>query len=593
MNVLRRLFNRIKDGALRDMLRELAWICRWGVRYLRHVLFYTFLGLLGVGMGLAAGVLSKYIIDTVLRVDSIALVPAGIAYVSMQLFRIVLNAWAGRISARIRVDVEHEIRREVYEKVMNTRWEHISAFHSGDILSRVENDVTTAAASVLGWLPDLVTRTAQFVGILCVILYYDPTLALLALISAPVTLLVSYSLSRRMRDHAGAMRQASSNVTAFTEESFQNLQVIKSFGLTEGYVQRLGLVQEKLRKEKLDYNRFHVNTSALMNLVGTVVAVTCFSWSVYRLWGGYITYGTMTLFLQLSGSLTGAFSALVGMIPAMIGGATAAGRIMAITQLPSENREDDARVTEFYEKNRHSGIAVVARDITCAYSDSPVVLHSVSFQAEPGQIVGLVGPSGEGKTTLLRLILGIVSPLEGRLAVCGGEQELPVSASTRQLFAYVPQRSAFFSGTLAENLRLLRQDATDEELWEALRLACAEKFVRKLPLGLNSPVQEAGGGFSQGQIQRLMLARALVADVPVLLLDEATSALDPKTEQAVLRGLAEGKQKRTCIVTTHHTSVLPMCDVVYRVSGGKVEKLNGDQVREIMEKEMTKEDSHG
>ena len=588
MHYIRKLFSKIKDGTVREMLSELAWIGRYGIRYRWAIVWYTVLGLLGIGMSLGASVLSKYIIDTVLKVDTIALVPAAVFYAGMQLLRIGMNAWSARINVRIRVDVEQQIRADVYEKVMNARWEDIARFHSGDILDRVDNDVASVSGSVLGWVPDLVTRLVQFLLTLGVILYYDPTLALLALLSAPVTLLVSASLSKRLRRHSKAMREASAKVMAFTEESFQNLQDIKSFGLAQGYAQRLDQVHGQLRQEKLSYNRFQVRTNSLMSLVGTVVAMVCFGWGVYRLWSGRITYGTMTLFLQLSGSLTAAFSALVQMVPGMIGAATAAGRIMAVSELPVEDRSGDAYAAEFLQEDGQ-GISVEARNLTYGYGEAEAVLRDVSFRAEAGQVVGLVGPSGEGKTTLLRLILGLVQPRSGELLVRKGENTLSVSASTRPLFSYVPQRSSFFSGTLEENLRLLKPGATQEELWEALRLTCADGFVKKLPLGLQSPVQEQGGGFSQGQIQRLMLARALLSDAPVLLLDEATSALDMDTERAVVRGLSQGQRKRTCIVTTHRAGVLAMCDRVYRVSEGTVEPVD-TQTRPGMPEE--KEEPH-
>lgn len=592
MATIRKLFSKIRHGTIREMLRELAWIGTYGNRYRWHILWYTVLGLAGILMSLAASVLSKYIIDTVLQIDTIALIPAGVFYAVMQLARIATYSLTSQISARIRVDVEHEIRRDVYEKVMNADWETICRYHSGDILNRVDNDVASITANVLGWVPDFVTRAVQFVGALAVILYYDPTLALLSLISAPITLLVSKRVARTLRAHSKSMRQASSKVMAFTEESLQNLQDIKSFGLTEAYAQRLDRVQDALRQEKLEYNRFQVRTNTTLSLVGTVVTVVCFCWGVYRLWSGHITYGTMTLFLQLSGTLSNAFSSLVHLVPGIIGATTAAGRIMAITGIPSEDRSWDEAVKAFGVQAQQTGVAVEARNLSYSYADSDKVLSNISFRAEPGQITALMGPSGEGKTTILRLILGIVHPTDGHLVVQGGAREMEVCASTRRLFAYVPQRSSFFSGTLAENLRLLKPEATDEEIWEALRLACADRFVKKLPLGLESPVQEQGGGFSQGQIQRLMLARALLSEAPVLLLDEATSALDMDTEREVLQKLSSDQRQRTCIVTTHRVGVLNICHQVYRVSGGGIEHMDAEAVASMLEVKREKENAN-
>ena len=535
-------------------------------------------------MSLGASVISKKIIDAVTGFDAGGLVPAAIFYVLMQLLRIGSNAWTGRISARIEVKTDQEIRADVYDKIMQADWEAMSNYHSGDLLNRIDNDVSSISSSVLGWVPDFVTRFVQFVGALGIILYYDPTLAVLALLSAPVTLSVSRVMMRRMRSYDKKMREAASEVMTFNEESFQNVQVIKSFGLTDLYSRKLRDIQQAYRKTKLEYNRFSVITSAFLSLAGTVVSMICFGWGVYRLWTGHITYGTMTLFLQMSGSLSASFSSLVYMVPRAISAATAAGSIMAVTELPRERRMDDERVHLMLEENRDGGIFVQAQQMRFCYCTGKNVFNKVDFLAGPGEIVALVGPSGEGKTTMLRLILGIVNVQEGSMEVFGKntKERLPVSASTRQLFAYVPQGNTMFAGTVAQNLRIMNESASDDELYHVLELACAYDFIAKLPDGLNTQIRERGGGFSEGQIQRLSIARALLADVPVLLLDEATSALDVSTERKVLRNIMRSEKKRTCIVTTHRPSVLGICSRVYRIEGGQISCVTEGEVQKMM-----------
>ena len=199
--------------------------------------------------------------------------------------------------------------------------------------------------------------------------------------------------------------------------------------------------------------------------------------------------------------------------------------------------------------------------------------------ARPGEIVALVGPSGEGKTTVLRLLLGLVRPQAGRVALEAGGETREMSARLRRLFAYVPQGNTMLSGTIAENLRLIRENATESELWDALEKACAAGFVRALPLGLETPLKERGGGLSEGQLQRLSIARALLCDAPVLLLDEATSALDLETERRLLHSIMHAESRRTCIVTTHRPGVLSACDRVYRVGSSGVELLGPEELK--------------
>lgn len=581
MEFAKKIIRKMQEGALRDMMRELNWIYQYGLRYKAGIFWYICLGALGIITGLAGSVISKYIIDAVTGYDAPGLLPAAAAYVFLQLFTIGSRAWSSLISEKIVIKVDQEIRADVYDKIMDADWEALSQFHSGDLLNRVDNDVSSVSSSVLGWVPDFVTRILQFAATLGIILYYDPTLALLALISAPITLAVSRNVSKRIRDYNKKIRKVSSDVMVFNEESFQNVQMIKSFGLTETYKKKLRDVQETYKEIRLDYNRFHVAASSGMSLVGSVVAMVCFGWGIYRLWTGHITYGTMTLFLQLATSLAGAFSALVYMVPTAISAATAAGRLMSVTQLPKEKRIEEEKAEELIRAKK--GIEVRTEGISFQYETGKQVLQNASFEAKPGEIVAIVGPSGEGKTTMLRILLGLVSAAEGAVTVSAlGEAAVPVSAATRRLFSYVPQDNVMFAGSIGENMRVIKEEATDEQIEEALRKACAYDFVHKNPAGLQSPIRENGGGFSEGQIQRLAIARALLVDAPVLLLDEATSALDVATERKILRNILDKSSCKTCIITTHRPSVLSMCDRIYRISDGKMEVMDPAAVEQMI-----------
>ena len=562
----------IRSRTLKEMIQEYKWLSRCGLRYKKEVLWYICVGILGTAVSLAGSILSKYIIDAVTGFNTHGIVIALVFFVLMQLSQIITNAISSRISTKVSIRVNQQIAAQVYDKLLITDWESLSAYHSGDLLTRVNGDVSTVASSVLGWFPEFITRSLQFAGTLGVILYYDATLALLALLSAPVMLLMSRYVLKMMRHHNQKMRLLSSQMTVFNEESFQNILLIKSFDRTDTYSQKHRKLQHQLKDASMDFNRFSIRKNAIMSLVGTVVTLACFCWGIYRLWTGHITYGTMTLFLQLSASVSGAFSALAGLIPSSINAATAAGRIMDLMDLPPEDRSDAADAEAFLKKHRNSPLRVEAKGLSYHYEDGRSVLTDSDFIADAGQIVTFIGPSGEGKTTLLRLLLGIVRPKGGSLKLLAEDgSQLDISPSTRSLFAYIPQGNTMFSGTVGENLRLVRPDATDEQLYEVLELACAEEFIRQLPLGLNTPVREQGGGFSEGQLQRLCIARALLSDAPILLLDEATSALDMETEQKVLDNIMRAQKGRTCIITTHRPSVLKISNRIYRIHHDRTE----------------------
>lgn len=574
------LIEKIKNGMLKEMYIEGKWIAKYIYKYKWGVVFYIFLGILGTILGLISSVFSKNLIDAVTGHDSenIGVIIATI--IGMGLGSIILEAVTGRISAKINIKVGNEIRADIYDKIINTDWESMSSFHSGDLLTRLTGDATTVADSVLGWIPNLITKLVQFICIFAVIMYYDPTMAVLSLLSAPITILVSKSLMLKMRKFNKASREISSEMMAFNEETFQNLQSIKAFNLINVFSNRLRGVQEKAKKVGLEYNKFSIYTYCFMSVVGMVVYYSCFGWGVYRLWTGHITYGTMTLFLQLSSKLSSSFSDLINVVPSAIGATTAAGRIMEVVELPRENIKDDSIVDTMCTNLDDNGISVKVEDGYFKYLNSEkVVLDNANIEANPSEIIALVGPSGEGKSTMMRILLGLTNLKSGK-ATLKDESGLNchISASSRKLMAYVPQEKTMFSGTIAENMRMVKADATDEEIINALKDACAYDFVEKLPEGIYSSIGERGLGFSEGQNQRLSIARALLRNLPILLLDEATSALDVDTERRVLKNIMESNKKRTCIVTTHRPSVLNMCDRVYRISDSRVNLVEQSEV---------------
>lgn len=581
---MKNLIRMAKDGTIKQMVKELSWVAGWGKQYIAQILLYVLIGIFSTALGLTASVLGKNIIDTVTGFQTGRVVWIAAAYVVMQLTGIGFSALTSHISTRVRLMVGQQLRAEVFRKILNAQWEPLSQFHSGDLLARCSQDAGAVAGGVIGIVPTLVVNGVQFLGSFFLILYYDYTLALLALLSAPVVLLVSVFLTKKIRKYSLKMRTIGSEMTAFHTEAFQNIQIIKSFGLLDAYGKKLHKLQEKQKDATLEHNRFSILTSSFLSLVGMVVSGLCFFWSVYRLWGNHITFGEMTMFLQLSGTLSGAFGALVGMVPAAISLATAAGRVMEVTQLPAEQYTHTQQVEQILA-GKQCSVQLQVEDMDFSYLPGNCVFRQVQLQAEPGQIVALVGPSGGGKTTMLRILLGIVTVEQGSVTVTGAQPPItiPVSPSTRRLFSYVPQDNTLFSGTVAENLRIMKPDATDQELQAVLKLACADDFVDNLPDGIHTLLGERGNGLSEGQIQRLSIARALLSAAPVLLLDEATSALDVQTERQILRNITQHQSNRTCIVTTHRPSVLEVCHRVYRISEETVTQVDQKEIERMLQ----------
>ncbi len=569
LNVIKKIIEKYKSGAFREMWNETKWLYSYAAKYKWLIVIYIVIGLFATGLALAASLVTKNLINEVLGGKISA---AAVAlYVFLGLSGIAVSALNRRLSAKISLRVNNEIRADVFGKFISTTWEEVSAFHSGDLLNRINGDVSTVADSVIGWIPSVTIKSAQFIGAIAIICYYDAAMALLSLISIPAAALISSLLLRKMRSYGTKIREAGSELMSFFEESLQNIQTVKAFGLSQSLDGRLAQLQKIYYDTSLEYNALSVKVTSGMSVLGLFVSYLCMGWCIFRLFTGAIDIGTMVLFIQLSSYLSSSISSLISSVPTVISATVSAGRIISVLNLPREEEDESLAAREIADFGEAPEIEF--RDVSFGYKNGGKVFSEVNLTVAPGEFAAFVGPSGGGKTTLLRLLLGLVKPQSGKATLSAKGKTTEISSVTRRIFTYVPQEKAMFSGTVAEMLRLFSPEATDEEINAALKAACAYDFVAALPEGINTPLGERGAGFSEGQNQRLAIARAVLRKAPVLLLDEATSALDLETERRVLENITALCRGKTLIVMTHRESVLPLCDSVYRISGGKVEKV--------------------
>lgn len=564
---MKKTVENLKSMSVHELKDELTWIWRYVKEYKGYLILYIGLGFAATAFGLGGSVLSKKLINAVTGVDSSSLMTLGCLYVGFGVASVFLNAVLSRISAVSSTNVTKNIRHDVYSRVMSAKWQDFVSFRSGDILNRVNNDVSTVSTSVLNWLPTFITKSFQFVCAFFLILHYDKTMALIALLGAPVTVLASAVFVSKIRESTKKARSASSELVAFLSETFRGIHNIKAFDLKADFDIRFRLVQSTLTEAMLTQNKISVVSSIGVSLLGLLVSYSCFGWAVYRLWADAIDFGTMAMFMQLASVLSGAFGSIVSLIPNAVNSAVAARRLMEITQLETEI-SDSGETEAFINRNKNKGVGVVISDVDFAYETDEPVLHDVNIHADPGELVALVGVSGAGKTTILRLLLSLVEPESGNAYLCGKQdgEKLLISASTRRAFAYVPQGHSLFSGSIADNMRMIRPDASDDEIVRALKTACAYDFVSKMPNGIDTLLGEDNFGLSEGQAQRIAIARAVLSDSPVILLDESTSAIDLQTEKQLLENIKSLSEKKTCIIITHKVSVTEICSRVYSVA---------------------------
>ncbi len=584
---LRHIHQRIKDGLLQELVSHTIWIYQYARKYWAAMIFYTLLGLVTTVVGLGSSLVSRDLVDIITGHETGRLLRSFAMMIGMTIGTSVLNQFSSYISTRISMRVDAEIKSDIFAKMLVTDWESITNYHTGDLLNRWTSDASTISNGILNWVPNLIISLFRFISAFAVVAHNDITFAFFSFVGIPISILMSRRTMKRMVDNNKRSADMSARMYGFNQEAFSNIQTIKAFHAIPYYTEKLKTLQQDYISMRLEFQKMSMFTSFITMLAGLLVSYSSYGWGVYRVWSGAISYGTMTLFLSLSGTLTGSLNSLISMVPSAISLSTSAGRLMDILEMPREDFSQEEAYQEAMPQFMKYGATLTLNDVRYAYQNSEDVFKHVSIKARPHETIALVGPSGEGKTTMLRVILALLRPQEGEGQVSYTDENgevhiLPMTASARMLMSYVPQGNTMISGTIAENMRIVKPDATDEEIVEALKLACAWDFVHKLPDGIYSEIKERGGGFSEGQAQRLSIARALLKKSPILLLDEATSALDVATERAVLKNIMHDEYPRTCIVTTHRPTVLGLCRRVYAIKNKTCIRLAESDVEKMV-----------
>ncbi len=583
-NSLQTLLDKRHDGTFKEFLDDWKWIFGFSKRYRGIIVLYTLIGIFGSTLSLGAAWVSKILINIIVGKDVSKIWILVGTMIGMTVVSLLVSSINSRIFTRISIYVNNDIQAEIFDRIIDARWKELSAYPSGDLLNRFNSDVGTIAANAINWIPNLIINIYTFGITFFALFRTDPTMAWIAFLSAPFLLLMSRYIMRKMRQYRKRVLELNSQMMGFEVETFYHFDMIKSFGIFGYYSGRLRGWQKKFKEFNLDYNKFEIKSKILITLVSTLVSLAAFGYCLWRLWTGQILYGDMTFFLQQRSSLSGRFNNLVGTIPGMLNSAVSAHRVRELTELPREAHDPAS-----YEKMKQSeaeGIAVKLKNVTFGYraEEGKYVYRNADFAANPGEIVAVIGGSGGGKTTLMKLMLGMLDAESGSVVLANSAgEEIPVNADLRKFFAYVPQGNTILSGTVAENMRMVRQDVSDEEIAEALKTACAYEFVSALDGGINGKLGERGRGVSEGQAQRISIARAILRNSPILLLDEATSALDVDTEEQVLKNIIQAHPNKVIVVSTHRPSALKLCNRIYRISEeGGMEEVNIDLAREMI-----------
>ena len=534
----------------------MKWLWRaWRGNQLQAVLNAS-LGLLSVVVSLAQVWAIQHAIDVASHTAEGSLYWA-VAYMGLLIlanFAISISSiWVRNI---LGIRAQNRMQQRMLDRILRSEWRGKERMHSGDVINRLEGDVGNVVSFLTETLPGALSTLAMFIGAFVYLFSMDKWLALIIIVMLPLFLAVSKIYVNQMRHFTRQVRDSDSKVQSVLQETVQNRMLIKTLESDTMMVDRLENTQSELRQNVVKRTMFSVFSNLILNFGFALGYLVAFLWSALRMSAGTLTFGGMTAFLQLVNRIQGPARGLTKLVPAFVSVFTAAERLMELEEDPMEEQGEPI------ELEGPCGVQLEAVSYEYEPTDGKVI-DNLSFDFYPGSCTAILGETGAGKTTLVRLILALLRPQSGEVSIYNEKMKKTLSPRMRCNFVYVPQGNTLMSGTIRENLRLGKLNATDEEMKEVLMQACAG-FVFDLPKGLDTSCAESGGGLSEGQAQRIAIARALLRNRGIMLFDEATSALDPDTERQLLQNILQ-KRDKTIIFITHRPAVVDYCDQTLKI----------------------------
>ncbi len=550
-----------KKGALR-------WIIRSSKSQLFNIIFLAVVYGLNAFVGVYNTVFAKDLIDAATKShDMNAMIYNGLMYLGVTVFQIITLILARNFLFKISAKTELTMKSKLFNDMMQKDYAHITAYHSGELMNLLTSDIGVVSSAITTIIPNVVFFIIKLIGVIYILLSIDVIFSLVFIFGGLLVFLASSLFKPVTKRMHKRVQETDGKVRSFMQEGLSSLLMIKTFDAQDKMSDSADKLQQENYEAKRKRNIFSIATGTAVSAVFAFAFVWGLGWGSYMLYYGLISYGVLTQIITLIGQIRTPIQGISNIFPTYFNALASAERIMEIEELPDEeviNHQID--VSKMYSEMRE----IRFDDITFSF-DRDKVLEATSLTVKKGAFVAIEGISGIGKSTLLKLLLSVYQPQNGEIVIRTDSRDYPVDRSTRKLFSYVPQGNFLLSGTLRENVAFVAPNATDEEILEAARIACADEFIAELPEGLDTVIAERGGGLSEGQVQRIAIARAILSGAPILLLDEATSALDEATEERLLKNLRE-LENITCIIISHKKAAEQICDKIVTISDKKIKE---------------------
>lgn len=577
----------------KDLWIKIKWMGSYAKPAIPFLIFSIVVNVIFALIGIYNVTVSKSLIDSAISGDSEGTIRWLIVMLVITLISMLSTPITSFMSTHSSTKLTQNIQRKIYQHIQCSDWLEQSKFHSVSLLTRVTSDVSNISSAILGTIPSLVSLTVTLFGSFYTLISWAPSIAFAAVFIGPFLILVGKYFSSKLKDLYKEAQEEDIKYRSFMQESIQNMMIVKTFCMEKVNMHRLIEIQNNKYKIAMRNTRLSTMTSMSMSFCSSLAYFTIFTWGVLNIAKGVSTYGTFTGMLQLYSKVQSPFSSLASMIPGLISTIAAAERLMEIEAIPVEKMADEKELDNITSlevaldsisnkvSSNFNKPNIVFDNVSFAYKANNNILNNINLTIESGETIAFVGPSGEGKTTIIRLILSLINPTEGNVLLSEGNLIKEINRNYRELISYVPQGNTLFSGSIRDNLKYGNPNASDDEIKVALSNACAIDFVNELEDGLDTMIGEKGVGISEGQAQRIAIARSFLRERPILILDEATSALDPETEVNVLKAVRALPTKPTCIIITHRPSALNICNRIIKLEKGNLREVSRESILEV------------